>query len=353
MDNSKMKMVRISDEEKVFFAGLDPFEILERKKPLPEFSLGVVLEDENGDSDVPVGLMICTLSRQVLVVNWLYVSPEHRGEGCGEELLNAAMSAAKSDGLKYVAAYLSAEYGREYICPSEREYLDYQGFVLDNNGRGGQGMLYMLPLVDDEQEYEEEPVDIFAGLYSELLRQEELEDLRLAEKVETACGSSDNEELLPDVEMWEYTASDISKSALAGDKKDYKNAIALSQISLPVFGACLKKCLKKHPYDGPSGRLYELPVEWFDIDLSSCVLEGGKICGIFLVHKESDSEYLAEYLFDMSSESRDHLLQMLMRSAAVFVKNCPPDTRLKVVSRKAAVKELVDNIFCYCSVPEQ
>lgn len=348
MESETIKLVRLSDDEKILFAELDPFEMLERKSTLPEFVLGAVSTDDSKDFDTPVGLMICDILPQVLLVKWLFVSPEKRGEGFGEELLNAAMTSAKAEGKKYLAYYISSEYGREMICPNEEDYLEYSGFEHDTSGLVNSEKLYVLPLVDEEEEYEAEPIDIFKDIYRKLEEIEEEEDSRLRSKVDIGDTDSDregDEEFLPKLTTWELTAGEVANSSLVGPEKTFRDAIPLSRISLPVLGACIRQGLKQHSYSGFSGDLYSLPVDWFDMELSSCVLSDGKVRGIFLVHKSSDSEYLVEYLFDLQAGSQMQLMQMLRRSATVFAREYAPDTKMKIVSKRVVVKKLLEHLF--------
>lgn len=340
MENASIKLVLLSDEQKILFSALDPFEMLVRKSNPLEFALGAVYTDEAAGCDMPAGLMICELLSQALLVRWLFVSPKERGKGFGDKLLNAAVTSAKAEGKDYVFYHIPNEYGRGMVCPNEEEYLEYHGFEQDRSGLFNSEKLYALPLTDDEKEYQEEPVDIF----KELMEQGERLD-HMSDAFGYGKGFQDNEELLPEMETWEFTAREVSQSSLTGDGKSFGDAAALSEISLPALGECLRHGLKQYSYSGLSGDLYKLPVDWFDMDLSSCVLSDGKVTGVFLVHKVSDDEYLAEYLYAMQSGSSKQLMQLLRRSATVFAKDYAPDTKLKIVSRRVAVKKLLERLF--------
>ena len=337
-----MKIINLKDEQKVFFAGMDPFEILEKKQVLPGFVLGAAIEEKGKKRDTPVGLMICFIRDDVLVIRWFYVAPEYRKKGYGEELLAAAFDVARQGGYKYISAYMPAEYGRDYICPDAEGYFRSHAFdkimKLADNG----GSLLIGEVYDDEDEYYEvEPYDIFEKLLKNLEEDERLENLGLLNKVEM---DDKSDEELPEVERLTLAVTDVASCKPLVSGTDAKNIVGLNELTIPKLGRGIKRCLKKHKYEGEND-LEKLSPEWFDMEISSCALLDDEVCGLFLVHKDEEGGYWAEYLYDVSKESKANLLNMLKRSATLFVNNCPRSAKVNIRIYSTETKSLLKKIF--------
>ncbi|MBQ7707797.1 MAG: GNAT family N-acetyltransferase [Lachnospiraceae bacterium] len=336
-----MKIINLKDEQKVFFAGMDPFEILDKKQALPGFTLGAAIENE-GKSDTPVGLMICYFRDDIIIIRWFYVAPEYRGKGYGEELLSAALEVAKQGGYKYISAYLPAEYGRNYICPDAEEYFKAHAFdnmmMLANNG----GKLISCDVFDEDDEYHEvEPYDIFEKLLKKLEEEERLENLGLLNKVEM---DDSKDEELAEVESITLAVTDVASCKSLKSGAGAPNVKGINELTIPKLGRGIKRCLKKHKYGGDED-LEKLTPEWYDMELSSCALEDDEVCGLFLLHKDDEGVYWTEYLYDVSKNSKINLINMLKRSAAIFVEKCPPNAKLNVNIYSAETKALIMKLF--------
>ncbi len=103
-----MKTVRIDETIVDAFRGMDPFETLDSLPVKGSFVLGSVARE--GDTDVPVGLLVGAIEEDRLVVYWLFVDPDYRGEGLGSNLLRLAFEEADRRDLSQVAARISDEY---------------------------------------------------------------------------------------------------------------------------------------------------------------------------------------------------------------------------------------------------
>ena len=117
-----MRIVRLTKEQREFFLGMDPFYMMERLEFPGSFALAALETDETTNTDLPVGLMICSTGKDRLVIEWLFVSPEHRMKGVGEQLVLAALEAAENGSLKTVCAYMNRTDQRERICSGEEQY---------------------------------------------------------------------------------------------------------------------------------------------------------------------------------------------------------------------------------------
>ena len=338
-----MKIIELKDEQKIFFAGMDPFEILEKKQALSGFCLGAAVESEGKKSDTPVGLMVCLFRDDILIIRWLYVAPEHRKKGYGDELVSAALEIAKNGGYKYISAYMPAEYGREYICPDAEAYFRAHAFdnvmkLADNGGKLLIGDIYE----DDEAEIVNvAPYDIFENLLKKLEEEERLENLGLINKVDMEDSKDDE---LIDPQQITLSIKEIAACEVLSSGSVAKNVVSVSELTIPKLGRGIKRCSKKHKYMGGTD-LEMVPPEWFDLEVSVCALEEDEVCGLFLLHKDEEGAYWTEYLYDVSKNSAINLINMLKKASRVFVEKCPPNTKLNIKVYSGETKALLKKLF--------
>lgn len=131
-----MNIIRLKKEQGIYFQQMDPLMYLERLDIPGYFALGVIIEDEKSRTDKPVGLMICSVATDGLVIEWLGISEDYRSQGFGEELLVKAFDIAKENGLKNLYAYFCGEYGRELVCDREETYFREKLFVKEKKLSG-------------------------------------------------------------------------------------------------------------------------------------------------------------------------------------------------------------------------
>ena len=106
-----MKIVSLSKRQLEYFKELDPFEFRLRGDIDLTLRLGAVLESqEEGEGNIPAGLMLGTKKGTGLVLLWLYVDPLYRRRGIGEGLLCRAFEEADKEGLRQVAALFPGDF---------------------------------------------------------------------------------------------------------------------------------------------------------------------------------------------------------------------------------------------------
>lgn len=103
-----MKRVALNPEILDAFLPMDLYEKTAMLSLPGSFALGVTME--NGEEDEPVGMIVCTEDEDRLVIDWIYVMPEYRGDGIGSELLYLAFCEGEARGLVDAAARVSDEY---------------------------------------------------------------------------------------------------------------------------------------------------------------------------------------------------------------------------------------------------
>ena len=118
-----MKICRPTKQQLEYLAWLDPFFMLDRIELFDGFVLMATEDTTDEETDVPVGLIICTEGEDHLAVEWLYVADGFREQGAGERLLAAVFDLAEENGLSRIAACIRYEYGQEIVCAGAKTYL--------------------------------------------------------------------------------------------------------------------------------------------------------------------------------------------------------------------------------------
>lgn len=104
-----MKTVQLYGEYLKPFMDLDPFEQSEVLTLKGSFALGTTVEREDG-KDMPAGLLIACEEEDRLVIRWIYVKPEYRGQGIGSHLMECVFDEAIVRGLPEVSARISERF---------------------------------------------------------------------------------------------------------------------------------------------------------------------------------------------------------------------------------------------------
>ncbi len=118
-----MRIARLAKAQRGLVLDLDPLMFLDRLEFPDTFALLAVETDAMTQENLPAGLLIASLREREMVIEWLYVAPERRMQGIGEQLLIAAYECAHNMGVAHLCAYLNQEYGRGLVCAGEERYL--------------------------------------------------------------------------------------------------------------------------------------------------------------------------------------------------------------------------------------
>lgn len=145
-----MKIGILMKEQRELFVDMDPFWMMERLELPGYFAMAATEFDEEENSELPAGLMIGEILSDKLIIEWIYVQNEFRNRGIAAQLLDAAFTIARKNNLPTVCAYLSEEWGRELVCPSEEVFLEAYGFG-NRSSLAGEWLTNLRAL--SEQEY--------------------------------------------------------------------------------------------------------------------------------------------------------------------------------------------------------
>ena len=122
-----MRIIRLNKEQLKYFKDMDPFNIGKKLDFDNYFAVGALVHNNAKNVDVPMGLMICSLIYQGLVVEWLCVGERFRNYGIGEKLLVTAFDMAAEIGAGKIYAYIN-EYS-EPFTNSQIAYLEDRLFT--------------------------------------------------------------------------------------------------------------------------------------------------------------------------------------------------------------------------------
>ncbi len=330
-----MKLVRLDAKSAKLFAAFDPFDYLGRQSDFATFALGCALETEG--TDIPTGIVICYPDKAVIVVKWIYVAPSYRGQGISDKLLSAVYKIAENDGKKYVGALLTDEYGREAVCPDEENFFSFQGF--DRPVRVGDGgTRLLLSKVDSDDEEEDDNGDLdelsFYDFSFDISADTEA-DGKVAERVKKESDTV-------------VTAGDVFKCESFQNAETFKNpnkeVTSIGNITLQMLEDGIKLCGKKTVNSCYGEPIRDIPLTWFDPELSSCIICRGAVTGLFLVHK-GDGRLWPEYLCSCGSDPFAESVLMMRNAAEALQKSYSEDTQIIVRCRNRKTVAMVEYLF--------
>lgn len=123
-----MKIYKLDEESKKMFYGLDPLSMLPRAE-LGGFALGGFERNESTGFDEPVSLAVCTVKGDMLIIFWLWVEQEYRGNGFAAKMLDELLVYADMHGLKRIAAYFNSSSAGKALCVGAENFFEDHGFT--------------------------------------------------------------------------------------------------------------------------------------------------------------------------------------------------------------------------------
>ncbi len=139
------------------------------------------------------------------------------------------------------------------------------------------------------------------------------------------------------------TIKDIAQTKLAKKKSPFYIK-ALKELNFRQFRNGVIDCL----FQGRKGLMQDfawLPFDWFELDVSSCVVMDDNVEGFFLVHKTASGILVVEFMFSSGIDARKNVLEMLRFSVSEVVKKYPPETKVLIRRHNEAAFALMDKLF--------
>ncbi len=136
----------------------------------------------------------------------------------------------------------------------------------------------------------------------------------------------------------------LRNSKLVKTQKPPAHIRDIGSLSAPQYRNALKKIL----FRGHNGILEDiayLPMNWFDTDISSCVVSGDLIPGLFLIRKTPSGMLIPALYFAYGADFKRNLLYMLTYSAQKAMQCYPPETPVLIMRKNAPIRGLSDKLI--------
>ena len=343
-----MIITELSKNKLEYFKGFDPFEYTERKDFELSLVLGALIDD--GEGNVPAGILLGMEKENDLVILWLFTAGPFRRRGVSEKLLSNAFEYAKKEKFERLAAIFPAEYSREVICVGEREFFTHHGFSTV-------GENIMSVEVSEYEKLTEEP-DINYG--------EELAKINLFGSIDPVSYTEDEEKSEGEPEILEakhkdWKVREVSVQELSDvvamktpTGQYYANELArhveagainnIGNLSLSKFREMIKTCLK-NDHSGYMEDPMSVPFSYFDPDLSSFYSDKSGVTGLFLMHYEAPIDTIIVELFFVEGGDTMKLLSLLAYGIVKALEKYSVTTIIRIPDEEEIHKPLVDKIF--------
>ena len=344
-----MKILSLNQKMINAFEGLDPLEVRKQKGFSADLMLGVVREDK--EKNVPTGLLLGKTEKKELSLRWLFVDSESRRKNYAENLLSAAFHVAKERGMEQIRVHFPDVYGYKFFCRNDRSFFLNHGFRETKDG----GMISTLEDYNNATEYSEtyDPDD------SDML------DRLLAMRVEDEEPEEEDTDLLFSElhKPWEVRSvglRDFSKkpavqnyinTALAGKKALVSGNIG--ELPFSRFRDGIELC-EKNGHTGFLKSLYDTPIEYFNMEISSYTMADDQVNGMCLLHYNEKTDSLSLELIFTSDTDRLRGLAELTRIVLFSAnKKYGPDTKLilpyDAKLHQPLIKKLIGELYDQCS----
>ena len=167
---------------------------------------------------------------------------------------------------------------------------------------------------------------------------EELDDLRRAsfDRDHYRIKHSESRDIM-------VTVGELSELGIA-DKKPPRYIRCLGELSTREFKTGIMTSVLHGRY-GLQDDLPFLPMDWFDPELSSCVITDDTVNGFLLIHKVKPGLYRVELLHAMQPDANINLLNMIRYSIRAAVKLNSPEDKVILRRNSKATAALVKKLF--------
>ena len=337
-----MKILNLNQKLMTAFEGLDPLDIRKQKDFSADVMLGAVRQEE--EKDVPAGLLLGNTEKKELTLRWLFVDPESRRKSYAERLLSEAFLTAKKKGLEFLTVTFPKLYGYKSFCRNDRVFFRSHGFSETEDGR-------MIAKLSDYEKYTEYKVPTYyddEDMLDRLLEMEiEDEEEEKADSQEFDFAAIHKPWDVRKVGLREFSKlsslQNFVKMILTG-KKDVKVG-AIGELTFSQFKEGVELCEEKG-HTGFLKSLYELPVEYFDLDVSAYTMEDGRVTGMCLTHfDEQEKELIVELLYPEDSDNARGLAELVRYSLIAANEKYPPDLTVVLPNDEKLHKPFIKKLF--------
>lgn len=249
--------------------------------------------------------------------------------------------------------------GEDVTSDLSREF--YRGIgAVDDDGEAKGVFVYELLAVDDDDEdtrsalrlLSADSEDTYSALH-QAYREFGVEEDEIAESVyqfdeEALAASCEKEGFTKESgesEFVRFTLKEAGEIPFVTKVKKFPYYIAsIGEISDEQYRAAVKNCL----FAGQKGILEDfgyLKREWFDAELSTCLITDNEINGFFLVRATPSGILMPVLLYGYGADYVKNLVLMLARSIRTAEQKYPPETQIVVRRTKKATHDLMKKLF--------
>ena len=339
-----MKLMELGKQYMPYFRGFDLFGMMDREKSAPDYMLGAVSDKEEGA--VPAGLLLGQSKKKELQLRWLFVDPLLRGKSYGELLLSKAFQHASETGAEKLRVLFPKEYGYESICKNDHIFLRKHGFRQLENGDMEASLSDYARLTEEYQgpSFEDE-----SDMLDKLLSLE-------VEDEEDAVSEYDREEYFAQIHK-PWTVRNVGlrefsmrpalqkfiKRTLDGTKALKVGSIG--ELTYEQFRDGVELCEKKE-HTGFLKHLLDVPVDYFDLDVSSYIMTEERVSGLCLVHFNRKAEtVITELLFTSEGDSVRSIAELLRFTLLAANGKYPAGTTILLPNDEERHRQLVKKLF--------
>ena len=338
-----MKIIALNKEKLPAFESMDPLDVSRQKHFEANFMLGATRDDE--ETDVPAGLLLGNMEKKQLTLRWLFVAPEARRKSYAERLLSEAFLAARDQGLEELTVTFPDVYGYKTICKNDRAFFLSHGFTETADGR----MTAKVVDYDLLTEYKELPYEDATDILDRLLALELHEEEEEKEEADADAQFADLHK------PWNTRSVGLMDFSGLPELQKFIKTILASKRSLTVgsigdltfaqFKEGVELC-EREKHTGFLKSLFETPVDYFDMDVSSYTMAEGCVTGLCLVHFDEIREQLiVELLYTTDEDKTGSLAELIRYSLSAANEKYDPDTTLLLPNDEKLHQPLIKKMF--------
>ena len=339
-----MKLVEINKHQLPLFKSFDLFGLMDREKTSRDLMLGAISDREEGN--VPAGLLFGRSEKKELQLRWLFVEPFLRGKSYGELLLSKAFQHAVDIGAEKLRVLFPKEYGYESICRNDHAFFRNHGFHETESGD-------MEAEISDYARLTEE----YHGpsFFDESAMLDKLLSLEVEDEDETD-GIYDDEGYFQRIHKpWDCRRAGLREFSKLPQLQSFVKKIlegkkalkvgSVGELSFTQFREAMELCESQN-HTGYLKSLMDIPVDYFDLDVSAYLMDKERVSGLFLVHhNERKNEVIVELLFTVDGKDPRGFAELLRFGLLAANEKYPADTTLILPDNEKIHRPLFKKLF--------
>ncbi len=120
--------------------------------------------------------------------------------------------------------------------------------------------------------------------------------------------------------------------------------IGIEELSSREFKQIILKCIWNH-HKGVFEDIINIPMYWFDTQVSCCLRTDNRVSGIFLVHCTPSGVLMPVLLFAEGADARMNILNMMRYTVRKAIEYFEPRTKIVVIRNTDATARVIEKMF--------